>query len=74
MKLEAIMNNAMVDLDFDSMHGLVSGQACDVILRLVAPEFQHKQSTTTFLLRQQIIFLDLEVKGPLQHPDEVLLA
>ena len=37
-------------------------------------ESQHKQLTTTFLLRQQIIFLDLEVKGPLQHPDEVLLA
>ena len=40
--LEAIFNNFMIDLDFDSKHGSVGGQACDVILRLVAPEFLHK--------------------------------
>ena len=42
MTLEAIFNNFMIDLDFDSKHGSVGGQACDVILRLVAPEFLHK--------------------------------
>ena len=42
MTLEAILDNFMVDLDFESKHGSVAGQACDVILRLVAPEFHHK--------------------------------
>ena len=42
MTLEAIFNNFMVDLDFDTKHGSVAGQACDVILRLVAPEYAHK--------------------------------
>lgn len=42
MTLEAIMSTFMVDLEFDSKHISVAGQACDVILRLVAPEFQHK--------------------------------
>ena len=42
LTLEAIFSNFMVDLDFDSKHGSVGGQACDVILRLVAPEFHHK--------------------------------
>ena len=32
----------MIDLDFDSKHCSVRGQACDVSLRLVAPEFLHK--------------------------------
>ena len=42
MTLEAILDNFMVDLDFESKHWSVAGQACDVILRLVAPEFHHK--------------------------------
>ena len=42
MTLEAIFNNFMVDLDFDSKHGSVAGQVCNVILQLVAPEFLHK--------------------------------
>ena len=42
MTLEAIFNNFMVDLDFDSKHGSVAGQALDCMLRLIAPEFQHK--------------------------------
>ena len=42
MTLEAIFNNFMIDLDFDSKHGSVGGKACGVILRLVAPEFLHK--------------------------------
>ena len=42
MTLEAILDNFMIDLDFDSKHGSIAGQACDVILRLVAPEFLHK--------------------------------
>ena len=42
MTLEAILENFKVDLDFDSKHGSLAGQACDVILRLIAPEFRHK--------------------------------
>ena len=42
MTLEAIFQNFMVDLDFDSKHGSVAGQALDCMLRLVAPELQHK--------------------------------
>ena len=42
MTLEAIFKNFLVDLDFDSKHGSVADQALDCILRLVAPEFQHK--------------------------------
>lgn len=42
MTLEVIFQNFMVDLDFDSKHGSVAGQALDCILWLVAPEFQHK--------------------------------
>ena len=42
MTLEVIFQNFMVDLDFDSKHGSVAGQALDCILQLVAPEFQHK--------------------------------
>ena len=42
MTLEVIFQNFMVDLDFDSNHGSVAGQALDCILQLVAPEFQHK--------------------------------
>ena len=42
MTLEAILKNFMVDLDFDSKHGSVAGQALNCMLRLVTPEFQHK--------------------------------
>ena len=42
MTLEAIFNNFMIDLDLDSKHGSVGGQACDVILRLVTPAFLHE--------------------------------
>ena len=42
MTLEVIFKNFMVDLDFDSKQGSVTGQVFDCILRLVAPEFQHK--------------------------------
>ena len=42
MTLEAIFKNFMVDLDFDSKHGSVVGQALDCMLRLIAPEYSHK--------------------------------
>ena len=42
LTLEVIFKNFIVDLDFDSKHGSVTGQALDCMLRLVAPEFQHK--------------------------------
>ena len=38
MTLETILNNFMIDLDFDCKHGLMVGQACDVILQVVATE------------------------------------
>ena len=42
MTLEAIFNNFMIDLDFDSKYGSLGGQAREVILRLVAPAFLQK--------------------------------
>ena len=32
----------MIDLDFDCKHGSMAGQACDVILWLVALQFLHQ--------------------------------
>ena len=43
MTLDAIFQSFRVDLDFDSKHGSVAGQALDYVLRLVAPELRHKQ-------------------------------
>ena len=39
---ETIFKNFMVDLNFDSKHGFVTGQALNCMLRLVTPVFQHK--------------------------------
>ena len=33
----------MVDIEADSMHGSFAGQALDMMLKLVAPEYSHKQ-------------------------------
>ena len=42
MKLETITSHFMVEIDFDSKNGSFAGQALDMMLRLVAPEFMHK--------------------------------
>ena len=55
MTLEIIFQNFMVDLDFDSKHGSVAGQALDCILWLIAPEFHHKPWNCN---KQFAIYLD----------------
>ena len=42
MKLEEVVKTFMVDLDYDTKNSSVAGQALDMILRLVAPEYSHK--------------------------------
>ena len=42
MHLEEVVKTFMVDLDFDTKNSSVAGQALDMILRLVAPEYSHK--------------------------------
>ena len=42
MNLEDVTKGFMVDLDYDTKNSSVAGQALDMMLRLVAPEFSHK--------------------------------
>lgn len=42
MKMENILSHFIVDLDFDSKNGSFSGQALDMMLKFVAPEFDQK--------------------------------
>ena len=42
MKLEEAVKTFMVDLDYDTKNSSVAGQALDMMLRLVAPEYSHK--------------------------------
>ena len=42
MKLELVVKNFMVDIDMDSKKSSFAGQALDMCLRLVAPEYSHK--------------------------------
>ena len=41
MKMENILSHFMVDLDFNSKNGSFAGQALDMMLKFVAPEFDH---------------------------------
>ena len=43
MKLENILAHFMVDIEADSKHGSFAGQSLDMMLKLVAPEYSHKQ-------------------------------
>ena len=43
MKLENILMNFLVDIEADSKHGSFAGQCLDMMLKLVAPEYSHKQ-------------------------------
>ena len=42
MKMEQILKGFMVDMDVDSENASIAGQAIDICLKLVAPEFSHK--------------------------------
>ena len=42
MKLETVLSKFMVGMDLDSKSGSLAGQALDMMLRLVAPEYKHK--------------------------------
>ena len=61
MTLEVIFQNFMVDLDFDSKHGSVAGQALGCILWLVAPEFQQNPGITTNSLQCILILMVLRM-------------
>ena len=43
MKVETILSKFMVGMELESKHGSLSGQALDMMLKLVAPEYSHKQ-------------------------------
>ena len=43
MKVETILSNFMVGMDLESKHGSLAGQSLDMMLKLVAPEYSHKQ-------------------------------
>ncbi|KAI8490402.1 hypothetical protein Bbelb_316700 [Branchiostoma belcheri] len=42
MKMEQVLKGFMVDVEFDSKNTSLAGQALDMCLQLVAPEFSHK--------------------------------
>ena len=42
MGIEKVVKNFMVDIDMETKNGSFAGQALDICLRLVAPEFSHK--------------------------------
>lgn len=42
MKLETILSKFMVGMELDSKNGSLAGQALDMMLKLVAPEYRHK--------------------------------
>ena len=43
MKVETILSKFMVGMELESKHGSLAGQALDMMLKLVAPEYSHKQ-------------------------------
>ena len=43
LKVETILSNFMVGMDLESKHGSLAGQALDMMLKLVSPEFSLKQ-------------------------------
>ena len=45
MKLETVLAGFMVGMELDSKNGSLSGQALDMMLKLVAPECSHKAWT-----------------------------
>ena len=59
MKIDQVLSKFMVSMELDSKNGSLAGQAMDMCLKLVAPEFSHKQwnyykQYTSFLLQEQV--------------------
>ncbi|KAJ8395919.1 hypothetical protein AAFF_G00026270 [Aldrovandia affinis] len=65
MKIEQVLNGFMVDLEVDSKNVSVAGQALDMCLKLVAPEFAHKPWNH---YKQFLLFLEQ------RHASSVLFA
>ena len=67
MKMEQVMEGFMVELEIDSKNGSLGGQALDMYLKLVAPEYSHKPSNRhkEFLHFLQLFAYILEVWLPL---------
>ena len=42
MKMDQVLNGFMVDLEMDTKNASLAGQAIDICLKLVAPEYSHK--------------------------------
>ena len=59
MKIDQVLSKFMVSMELDSKNGSLAGQAMDMCLKLVAPEFSHKQwnyykQYTSFLQQEQV--------------------
>ena len=59
MKVETILSKFMVGMDLESKHGALPGQALDMTLKLVSPEFSLKQwnyfkEDTNFLQQKSV--------------------
>ena len=52
LKVETILSKFMVGMDLESKHGSLAGQALDMMLKLVSPEFSLKQWTPIFSNRK----------------------
>ena len=42
MYLEALLSKFMVGMELDTKNGSLAGQALDMMLKLVAPEYHHR--------------------------------
>ena len=42
MGLDKVLNTFMCSMELDTKNGSLAGQACDMMLKLFAPEFSHK--------------------------------
>ena len=59
MKVEQILSKFMVGMELDSKNGSLAGQALDMCLKLVAPEYSHKmwnyyQQFTNYLQQKEV--------------------
>ena len=59
MKVDQILKQFMVGMELDSKNGSLAGQALDMCLKLVAPEYSHKmwnyyQQFTNFLQQKEV--------------------
>ena len=59
MKVDQILKNFMVGMELDSKNGSLAGQALDMMLKLVAPEYSHKmwnyfKQFSTFLEQKEV--------------------